>query len=99
MSVSVPEPAPSAPALDPFAVIVPEFNIKPPLKVFPAESVSVPVPFLVRDVGPETVLLLIAPPNLVSPLPSIVSLTGVELEVLVIVPLMVRVFAESLIQV
>ena len=48
-SVSVPTPAPSAPALV-LAKIVPVFSVKPPVKVFAPVRVSAPVPFLVRDV-------------------------------------------------
>ena len=94
-SVSVPAPPPRAPVLV-FANIVPVFSVRPPVKVFAPERVSVPVPFLVREVWPFTVLLLIMPLIVVLPVPSMVRVTGVELALLVMVPPMVTPFEELL---
>ena len=94
-SVSVPAPPPRAPVLV-FANIVPLFSVRPPVKVFAPERVSVPVPFLVREVWPFTVLLLIMPLSVVLPVPSMVRVTGVELALLVMVPPMVTPFEELL---
>ena len=75
----------------------PVFSVTPPVKVFATESVSAPVPFLVRAV--VAVLLLMAPPSAVLPVPSMVRITGTVVELFVMVPLMVSVFEELLIQV
>ena len=94
-SVSVPAPPPRAPVLV-FANIVPVFSVRPPVKVFAPVSVRLPVPFLVREVAPLTVLLLITPLIVVLPVPSMVRVTGAVLALLVMVPPMVTPFEELL---
>ena len=66
------------------------------MNVFAAVSVSAPVPFLIRDVAPVAVLLLIMPLSVILPVPLIVRVTGELDELLVMVPPMVVVFAELL---
>ena len=86
-----------APATVP--VTVPVLIRRPPVKVFAPESVRVPVPFLVRDVAPDAVLLLMMSLSVVLPEPSMVRVTGEELELFVMVPPMVTPFEELLSQV